>query len=112
MTHKNAGGTTEASEAMTYGTTGLLLTKTDSNTNETLYGYSTNGDLTSVTTPGGMETQFGVDGIGTRTSRIDAMTRTTDYTLDSWERTTTTTYPDSSTHTFGFDPDSNLTSFF
>jgi YD repeat-containing protein len=63
IAHKNSGGTTEATETMTYAS-GLPITKTDSNSNETLYGYSANGDLTSVTTPLGYETQFGVDGIG------------------------------------------------
>ena len=111
IAHKNSAGATEATESMTYSTSGLLLTKTDSNSHETQYGHSANGDLTSVTTPGSKVTHFGVDAIGTQTSRIDAQTRETDYTLDNWERTTTATYPDSSTHTFAFDHDSNLTSF-
>jgi YD repeat-containing protein len=111
VAHKNSGGTTEATETMTYSASGLLETKTNSNSNETQYGSSANGDLTSVTTPLGEETQFGVDGIGTRTSRTDAESRETTYSLDAWERCTLTTYPDSSTHSFAFDADSNLSSF-
>ncbi len=39
------------------------------------------------------------------------MCKATTYSLDSWERVVTTAYPDSSTHTFAYDADSNLTSF-
>jgi YD repeat-containing protein len=39
------------------------------------------------------------------------MNRQTTYTPDAWERVVTVTYPDTSTHTFGFDADNNLTSF-
>ncbi len=111
VAYSNTSSVTEATETLTYSAAGELLTKTDSNSNETQYGYSANGDLTSVTTPGLKVTQFGVDGLGARTGRIDAESRETDYTLDNWERCTTATYPDSTAHTFAFDADSNLSGF-
>ena len=75
------------------------------------YGYDTDGNLANVTTPLGNETQWGYDGLGMMTSREDALGRTTGYTLDAWERVTTATYPDSTTKTFSYDADSNLTGF-
>ncbi len=39
------------------------------------------------------------------------MGRTTYYTPDAWERLVTTTYPDNSTNTYGYDQNGNLTAF-
>jgi RHS repeat-associated protein len=81
----------------------------DANSHHYQYGYDNNGDLASVTTPLGHETQWTYDALGFCTSREDAMSRTTNYTPDGWERLTTITYPDTSTHSFVYDADGNLT---
>ncbi len=97
-----------ADPAVSYG---LPSSKTDADSHTTSYGYNTNGDLTSVTTPLGRLTQWGYNGLGVKTSRTDALTRTTTYTLDGWERVTTLTYPNASTKTVSYDADDNVTGF-
>ena len=104
-------GVTQASSSYTIGAHGLVSDYYDPNTRHTQYGYSSNGDLTSVITPLGKETDFTSDGLGVRLTRVDALTRTTTYSPDAWERITLTTYPDTSTHTVTFDPDNLSTQF-
>ncbi|MCL5283446.1 MAG: hypothetical protein M1330_01855 [Armatimonadetes bacterium] len=77
----------------------------------TRYSYDGNGDLSSVTTPLSHVTSFGYNGLGVKTSRTDAMGRTTSYTQDNWERPVQINYPDGSVYTYGYDADSNLTGF-
>ena len=108
---KDLFGTTQASVTYTIGSHGLVSDYYDENTHHTQYGYSSNGDLTSVITPLSKETDFTTDGLGVRTGRTDALTRATSYSLDAWERTTTVTYPDTSTHTFTFDAENHCTQF-
>ncbi|MCL5283772.1 MAG: hypothetical protein M1330_03565, partial [Armatimonadetes bacterium] len=67
--------------------------------------------MSSVTTPLSHVTSSGYNGLGVRTSRTDAMGRSTSYTLDNWERPVQANYPDGSVYTYGYDPDSNLTGF-
>ena len=74
-------------------------------------GCRANGELTSVTTPLGHLTQWGYNVLGVKTSRTDALGRLTTYTLDGWNRVTTSTYPDSMTKTVIYDADSNTTAF-
>jgi RHS repeat-associated protein len=107
----NNSGTLEATESYTVNTYGLRTDYYDANTHHYQYGHSTNGDLTSQTTPLGHETQWAYDALGFKTSRIDALSRTTTYTPDGWERLVTITYPDTSTKTFVFDGDNNTKSF-
>src|SRR5579884_216787 len=106
---KDSNGTVLSTTSYTYNADGTVHSKTDSNNHTTTYGYNANGDLTSVTTPLGHVTSFGYNALGVKTSRTDALNRTTNYTLDNWERVTTITYPDSSTKTFSYDPEGNLT---
>ena len=111
---KDSSGTVKATTTLAYPATsnyGLPSSKTDADSHVTSYGYSANGDLTSVTTPLGHQTQWVCNGLGVRTSRTDALGRLTTYTLDGWERVTTTTYPDSTTKTVSYDADSNVTGF-
>ncbi|HLJ68170.1 MAG TPA: RHS repeat-associated core domain-containing protein [Chloroflexota bacterium] len=111
VTFKDSLGTTQASVSYTIGTHGIVTDYYDANSHHYQYGHNSNGELTSVITPLGNETDFTVDGLGVRTGRTDAMSRSTSYSLDAWERCTTVTYPDSSTHTFTFDPDNLVTQF-
>jgi RHS repeat-associated protein len=102
---ENNTSTVEATYSYTVNTYGLRTDYYDANSHHYQYGYSANGDLTSQTTPLGNETQWTVDGLGFRTSRIDALSRTTTYTPDGWERLVTITYPDTSTKTFAYSGD-------
>ena len=86
VVHKDSSGVTQASESYTLGATGLVTDYYDANTHHYQYGHNANGELTSVTTPDGNVTTWGVEGIGARTSRKDALLRTTTYTRDTWER--------------------------
>jgi len=108
---QNSSGVTQASVSFTVNSYGLRTDYYDANNHHYQYGYSTNGDLTSQTTPLGNLTQWAYDALGFGTSRTDALNRTTSYTPDAWERLVTITYPDSSTHTFQYDVDDNLTQF-
>ena len=96
---------------LTIGSYGLVSVKTDPNGHQTTYAYDPNGYLNSVTTQLGHQTQWTYDALGFATSRIDAMGRTTNYAPDAWERLVTTSYPDSTTNTYGYDPNGNLTAF-
>jgi RHS repeat-associated protein len=107
----NSSATVEATETYTVNSYGLRTDYYDANSHHYQYGYSTNGDLTNVTTPLGNQTQWAYNALGVKTSRTDALSRTTTYTPDAWERLVTITYPDSSTKSFNFDGDNNLTSF-
>jgi uncharacterized protein RhaS with RHS repeats len=51
--------TTLATATYTIGSYGLVSAKEDSNSHTTYYGYDTDGDLATVTTPLGNETQWG-----------------------------------------------------
>ena len=108
---KDSTGVVKASVSYTVNAYGLTTDYYDANNHHSVYGYNANGDLISQTTPLGKVTQFGYNGLGVRTSRTDALNRQTTYTLDNWERVTTITYPDTSTKTFSFDQDNNLTQF-
>ncbi len=108
---KDAGGAVTATTTCTIGSYGLASDKYDPNNHHTAYTYDGNGYLSSVTTPLGHQTQWAYDALGFRTSRRDAMLRTTSYTPDAWERLVQTTYPDGSTNTYGYDPSGNLTAF-
>ncbi len=110
-TYKDSSGAIQASQSYTVNLNGLRTDYYDANNHHYQYGYNTNGDLTSQTTPLGHVTSWGYDGLGVKTSRTDALNRQTTYTLDNWERVTTITYPDTSTQTFSYDPDNNLTQF-
>ena len=111
LQQKDAGGNVKATTTETIGSYGLVSDKTDANGHKTLYTYDYNGDLQSMTTPLGHETKWVYDILGFQTERIDAMGRPTTYTPDAWERLVTTTYPDSTTHTFAYDPNGNLTNW-
>ena len=110
---KNAGGVVQATTTIAYPSPnyGLPTSKTDADSHTTGYGYSANGDLTSVTTPLGHGTQWGYNGLGVKTSRTDALSRGTTYTLDGWNRAVTVTYPNSTTKTVSYDANSNVTGF-
>jgi len=108
---KNAAGTTLATTRFTIGSYGLVSDKYDPNNHHTSYTYDGNGYLNSTTTPEGHKTQWTYDALGFQTQRTDAMGRTTSYTPDAWERLVTTTYPDNTTNTYGYDPNGNLTAF-
>ena len=111
---KDSGGVVKATTTYAYPASnnyGLPSSKTDADSHVTSYGYNSNGDLTSVTTPLGRLTQWVCNGLGVKTSRTDALGRLTTYTLDGWNRVTTVTYPDSSTKTVSYDADSNVTGF-
>jgi len=111
---KDSGGVVKATATLAYPASsnyGLPSSKTDADSHVTSYGYDTNGDLTSVTTPLGRLTQWGYNALGVKTSRTDALGRLTTYTLDGWERVTTVTYPDSTTKTVSYDADSSPTAF-
>ncbi|HZT43929.1 MAG TPA: hypothetical protein VFA07_17315 [Chthonomonadaceae bacterium] len=108
---QNSSGTTQASVSYTFNGYGLRTDYYDANNHHYQYGYDTNGDLTSQTTPLGNLTQWAYDALGFRTSRTDALNRQTTYTPDAWERLVTITYPDSSTKTFQWDANSSLTQF-
>ena len=108
---KDASGNVKATTTCAIGSYGLVASKTDANGHKTLYTYDYNGDLQSMTTPLGHETKWVYDILGFQTERIDAMGRPTTYTPDAWERLVTTTYPDSTTHTFAYDPNGNLTNW-
>jgi RHS repeat-associated protein len=109
--HKDSSGTIQATEKYTPNTYGLTTDFYDANSHHYQYGYDTNGDLISQTTPNSHETQWTYDALGVIATREDALLRTTTYTPDAWERITTITYPDTSTHTFTYDVDDNLTQF-
>jgi YD repeat-containing protein len=64
---------------------------------------------TAFTTPNGRETEFGVNGLGVRTSRTDAMDRTTSYTLDNWLRVTAIDYPSGTDPSFSYDAENHVT---
>jgi YD repeat-containing protein len=108
---ENSAGMVLSSSTATYNGYGELTLRTDANNHNTSFGYDTNGDLASVTTPLGNMTKFQYDALGTRTSKTDAIGNTVTYSLDNWERVTSANYPDGSAHTFGYDPDSNLVGF-
>ena len=108
---KDTAGNVQATTTYTVGNYGLVKDKYDPNSNHTAYAYDANGYLASVTTPLGHPTQWTYDALGFRTSRTDAMSRTTYYTPDTWERVVTTTYPDNSQNTYGYDANGNLTAF-
>jgi len=110
---KDSSGSVKATTSYAYPATsyGLPSSKTDADGHTTGYGYSANGDLVSVTTPLGNRTQWGYNGLGVKTSRTDALGRLTGYTLDGWDRVTTTTYPNTATKTVSYDADANVTGF-
>ena len=109
---KDASGNVLATTGFTYDWGyGLLYSKTDANNHKTLYGYDANGYLNGSVTPAGRQYLWNYDSLGFQTSRTDPMNRTVSYTADAWERLVTTTYPDSTTATFAYDPNGNLTNF-
>jgi len=108
---KDAAGNVAATTKFTIGSYGLVSDKYDPNGHHTGYTYDANGYLASTTTQLGHKTQWAYDALGLQTSRTDAMGRITYYTPDAWERVTTLTYPNSTTRTYGYDPNGNLTSF-
>ncbi len=108
---KDAAGNVAATTTYTIGSYGLVSDKYDPNNHHTAYTHDTNGYLNSITTPLGHKTQWTSDALGFQTSRTDAMSRTTTYTPDAWERLVTTTYPDNTTNSYGYDPNGNLTAF-
>ena len=65
--------------------------------------------MTSTTTPSVKLTNWGVNALGVRTSRTDALTRITNYTLDNWNRVTTVDYTTGTDPTYTYDANSNLT---
>ncbi len=108
---KDASGNVLATTTYTIASWGLVTDKYDPNNHHTSYTYDSNGYLNSTTTPLGNKTQWTYDALGFKTSRTDAMGRPTTYTPDAWERLVTTTYPDNTTNTYGYDANGNLTAF-
>jgi len=108
---KDAYGNVVATTTYAIGGYGLVSSKTDTNGHYVQYTYDGNGYLATVLTQLGHQTTRTYDALGFCTSRQDAMLRTTTYTPDVWERLVTTTYPDNTTNTYGYDPNGNLTSF-
>ncbi len=108
---KDSGNNVKATTTFAYdgGGHGLLVTKTDNNSHATTYGNNTNGELTSVTTPNSRVTSWTVNTLGVRLTRVDALSNTTTYTLDNWNRVTAIDYPSGTDPTFTFDACSNLT---
>ncbi|MCW3100318.1 MAG: repeat-containing protein, partial [Chthonomonadaceae bacterium] len=111
IAQKDSGGTTRATTTFTVNSYGLTTDKYDANSHHYQYGFDTNGDMTSTTTPNSHVTSGVYNTLGQQTSKTDALSRTTTYTLDAWGRVATTTYPDSSTKTFSYDANSNVTQF-
>ncbi len=65
--------------------------------------------MTSETTALSKVTSWTVNTLGIKTGRTDGRGRSTSYTLDNWNRVTTTTYPTGTNPTFSYDANSNLT---
>ena len=117
LQEKDSGGVVQATTTYAYPASSnsraaVLPRRTRTATSRAM-GYDANGDLTSVTTPLGNETQWGYDGLGVKTTRTDALGRLTTYTLDGWERVTAfdVVSRTARTKTVSYDADSNTTAF-
>ena len=82
---KDAHGNAAAVTNYAYNSYGQLYTKSDAYNRITYYTYG-GGYLSAVKTPLGHLTQWTYDALGFQTSRTDALSRTTTYTPDAWER--------------------------
>lgn len=89
---------------------GLITSMTDPDGHTTSYGYSSAGDLTSVTPPSPLgATTTGYDAVSRPTSVTDGKNQTTQYQYDAMDRVIKETHPDSSTTTYTYDADGNMT---
>jgi RHS repeat-associated protein len=76
----------------------------------TATSYNADGEITSVTDPGGHATSYTHDGDGNLTQVTDPAGHVTSYTYDGDNEQTKITRPDGSSVSRGYDPDRNLTS--
>jgi RHS repeat-associated protein len=133
---QSVAGTVLRTTGTVYTSTGKPLTTTDANGNVTRYAYDLDDRLTSATDPVGRVTTFGYDAVSRPTqvsntaiqsaplvqraytpdgltasltiARDNATFNVTNLAYDGLDRVSTTTYPDTSTETLGYDADSNV----
>jgi len=129
---QSAGGAVLRTTAANYTPTGKVATTTNANGNVTRYAYDIADRLSNLTDPMGRATNYAYDALsrlaqtsntaiqaapleqltytpdGLLASLTDANSHTTGFAHDGLDRLSTTTWPDSSTETLGYDADSNV----
>jgi len=133
---QSVAGTVVRTTSTLYTLTGKAATTTDPNGNVTRYAYDLDDRLTGATDPVGRVTTFGYDALGRPAqvsnaaiqsaplvqraytpdgliasltiARDNATFNVTNLAYDGLDRLSTTTYPDSSTETLGYDADGNV----
>ena len=125
-------GASNVVTSMSYTATGQVQTVTDPRGNVTSNSYDADDRLASVTDPVGRVTSYGYDAMGRRISvsnpaiqgtpllqqtytpdgliggLTDANNHTTTFTLDGFDRLSTTTYPGGGIEVLTYDADSNV----
>jgi RHS repeat-associated protein len=133
---QSVAGTVLRTTRTSYTLTGKAATTTDANGNVTRYAYDLDDHLIGAIDPVGRVTTFGYDALGRpaqfsnsaiqsaplvqRAYTPDGLTASltiarnnttfnvTNFAYDGFDRLATTTYPDSSTETLGYDADGNV----
>lgn len=138
QTQQSSSDVVLRSTSLTYTPTGKMATSTDANGNVTRFAYDAVDRLLSVADPVGRTMQYAYDALSRQisasnlavqsapllqqtytpdglvanftTARSNTVFSTTTFTPDGFDRLATTTYPDASTETLGYDADGNVLS--